>query len=123
LLLHAGIVGALLAQPEQQAPMAAMQIISVALVEKKAAATPVPEPLPEPQESAPKPLPVPPEQVAQPLPVTDRPTAVPVVEQPAEPKEIPPVQEAVAPAETAVEEPETETQEATEAAVTEPVFE
>lgn len=122
-------MAAWLVQPEQQAPTLAMEVISVALVEKRAASTPLPEPErveeitppaaaePVPVAESALPVPQPPEPVVETKPeVTPQPpepVAEPVPETEPQPQEL---------TQTEAEQPAQETQEATEA-LTEPTFE
>ncbi len=109
LTLHGGLMAAWLVQPEQQLPTVAMEMISIALVEQKAAVAPPPKPV----ERKPKP-------VMEPLPVmeTPQPLAQPQESLPEPTPEMPqPQEQADAETETA----DAQTQEATPA-VTQPVF-
>lgn len=134
LLVHGGIALAMLVQEEVKPPAATMQIITVALMEKKAAPNPAPAPEPEPVPPQPVTMPEPPKPVEpEPLPVTERPTPIPKpVKQPPKPVQKPvekpeKVQVAkAAPAPVQPEIPDTGrddlTQEAVEATVTPPIF-
>ncbi len=135
LLVHGGMALAWLAQDEQHPPVATMQVISVALVEKKAAASLAPAPESEPEPPQPVKKPEPPQPVAEPepIPVTERPTPMPKpAKQPPKPVQQPveqPAEAEVAEAAPAPVQPEItdagqddQTQEAVETAITPPVF-